>query len=296
MDLTQLKTAFRRLQTAGEADDWEAGWDEFAAAAAGDDGSPPYHLASILDALDEARAGRPPGDIRLLDHGCGGGLTLLYLLARGYTGVHGVDIGGTVDHWNRLLKSRFGVDEPRFIIYDGQRLPFPDDHFDFIFSEEVIEHVRPAALAAYYAEERRTARPGALVFHRAPHRLTPYESHTQTWLLHYLPRGLWLRALRVLGRDTTTAETALFLRWPWVHRRLVRRALGHCVDRTRRRFVGFTNTADYDGPKRLRAFAGRLATAPVIGRVVTPAVCVLAMTDTVSRIPAAPDSAGDAGS
>ena len=145
------------------------------------------------------------------------------------------------------MAEQIGAKEQRFFVYDGGTLPFQDSFFDFIFSQEVLEHVRPSVLAEYYAEENRVMKLNAVALHRVPHRLVPYDSHTRTWLIHYLPRPVWLASLRLLNRDLTTAKEATFLRWPWVHRRYARHHIGPTVDVSMNRFESVTDLADYEG-------------------------------------------------
>lgn len=291
MSWTSIKSAYNELATAVCGQDFgskdlgsaKSAWEGFALLATLGPGHIPYHLQAHFQHLAELSRDRDASAIEILDHGCGGGLTLLYMLANGYRGIHGVDIGGDCGNWNRFLREVLSLEGERFHVYDGAQLPFDDASFHFIFSEEVVEHVRPNVLGDYYSEEKRVLRPGGIVFHRVPHRLTPYEGHTRTWFLHYLPRGLWLRALRGVGKDTTTAEAAIFLRWPWVHRRLVRVNLGNCQDRTLQRFVGHTNLADFEGPQGLRRCLGMILAVPVLGFLAGVVLKNLVMLDTVSR-------------
>lgn len=191
--------------------------------------------------------------------------------------------GATCERWNRLLRDRFGIDEPRFRVYGGAVLPFADDAFDVVFSQQVLEHVRPDVLHDYYREEHRVLRPGGYAYHQVPHRLVPYESHTRKWLLHYLPRRTWLALLRRSGQDMTTAETALFLRWPWAHRRLARAHLGDCRDLTLDRIMGPIDLENYDGPRGLRGLLVQVLRVPILGRLCGRAVRNFVMLDTVSR-------------
>jgi SAM-dependent methyltransferase len=50
--------------------------------------------------------------------------------------------------------------------YDGRTLPFPDEHFDVIFSSNVLEHIRD--LDAIFGELLRVARKNALHIHLLP--------------------------------------------------------------------------------------------------------------------------------
>lgn len=286
---TELKAAYSALV---DARDRETGldeaWDRFAGMARASAARPPFHLQAILAHLSEAQGQRAKEDVGILDHGCGGGFTLLYLLALGYPGIHGVDIGGHCEAWNPFLERKFGLTGRRFAVYDGRRLPFEDASFDFVFSEEVVEHIRADALEPYYREERRVLKPGGLAFHRVPHRLTPYESHTQRWLIHYLPRPIWLRILRARGHNMLVPETALFLRWPWIHRRLARRHLGDCEDRTIERFLGLSDLTHYEGPKGLRRIVAHSLRLPVAGKAIGALAGNFLMLDTVSRKPERP--------
>ncbi|MEN8198308.1 MAG: class I SAM-dependent methyltransferase, partial [Pseudomonadota bacterium] len=216
------------------------------------------------------------------DHGCGSGATLLYLLARGYTGIHGVDVGGACAGWNTLLAAEYGIEQPRFFVYDGKRLPLGDESIDLVFSQEVLEHVAPDVIDSYYGEEARVLRPGGIAFHQVPHRLAPYDSHTGTWLLHYLPRPAYLAIHRRFGEKADFVENQLFLRWPWVHRRAMRRHFGGCSDLTLDRLQALDRLDYYDGPAGLRRFVGQAVRTPVIGVPAGFLLKNLVMLDTLS--------------
>jgi SAM-dependent methyltransferase len=44
-----------------------------------------------------------------------------------------------------------------------KRLPFPDDHADFIYAEHVVEHVDYHAALRFFAECRRVLKPGGVI-------------------------------------------------------------------------------------------------------------------------------------
>jgi SAM-dependent methyltransferase len=238
----------------------------------------PYYLAGLVEALQ--RIDKPKADIRILEHGCGGGAALFALVSLGYTNVHGVDVAAQAhaDELNRKSEAA-GLGGGRFFSYDGSRLPFDDDSFDFVFSQQVLEHVAPDVLRAYYSEEARVLVRGGIAYHQVPHRLTPYESHMRTWFVHYLPRPLDLWVYRALGRNSDFARDHLFLRSPWFHRSAARRAFGSCEDRTLQRLVGLTiDERNYHGNIRLRRMIARIARLPVFGVLIKE----LVMLDTVS--------------
>jgi SAM-dependent methyltransferase len=114
--------------------------------------------------------GKPlqPG-ARVLDFGCGNGQAVGILLNMGYD-VHGVDI---VDWWQRddywdrsyipearVTKRLQCMDEARY------RIPFPDGHFEFCFSDQVMEHVRDHGLV--FGEIMRVLKSDAISVHRFP--------------------------------------------------------------------------------------------------------------------------------
>ncbi|MDX1686720.1 MAG: class I SAM-dependent methyltransferase [Candidatus Promineifilaceae bacterium] len=78
----------------------------------------------------------------------------------------------------------------------GEALPFADDVFDFVLSNEVIEHV--ADDAGYAREMVRVTRPGGRMLLFAPNRWYPVETHGVYWrgnykfgnipLVNYLPK------------------------------------------------------------------------------------------------------------
>ncbi len=91
--------------------------------------------------------------------------------------------------------ARMQAHVPRAIISQGEALPYPDDIFDIVFSNEVIEHVRDDALAA--REMVRVVRSGGYVLLFCPNRWYPFETHGHYWrgeyhfgntpLINYLP-------------------------------------------------------------------------------------------------------------
>jgi SAM-dependent methyltransferase len=103
----------------------------------------------------------------ILDVGCGIGT---YVRAfRAYSeDVHGVEVEP-----QRVAEA--SVELPDIVVGVGEALPYPDDRFDLVFSNEVIEHVDDDRATA--AEMVRVTKPGGLVVAFAPNRLYPFETH-----------------------------------------------------------------------------------------------------------------------
>jgi SAM-dependent methyltransferase len=162
-------------------------------------------------------------------------------------------------------------------VYDGLKLPFPDAMFDVIFSQQVVEHLAPAAFHTYFAEQGRVLKPNGNAYYQVPHRLSPYDSHSRTWLIHYLPRRAQLMLYGFLGRPSHTFETYLFLRMPGTVRRAIEAHVGACTDITAQRIFDASMQDNYDGPLGIRRHLAQMCGAPVIGKWIQPLASMMMM-------------------
>ncbi|MBM3527065.1 MAG: class I SAM-dependent methyltransferase [Alphaproteobacteria bacterium] len=285
MGWPEIQASYKELATARNGGaPFSRTWAQYRDAVLATRQKPPYHLEMPLRILDRLSAQRPAADIRILDYGCGGASTLLYMLALGYRGIHGVDIDGGHEGWNRLLLEEFGIAEQRFFTYDGINLPFESGLFDLVTSEEVVEHVPPSAIDAYYANGARVLKPDGIAYFTVPHRLVPYDSHTRTWLIHYLPHSLSRALLRVVtpASQQSFLDHHLFLRWPWFHRRQLAAHYAESRDLTRERLLNLVRFDYYDGPRGLRQVLGNLARLPVAGTLAARLIEPFLLRQTVS--------------
>ena len=100
----------------------------------------------------------------------------------------------------------------------GEDLPFAANTFDFVFSNEVIEHVEDDA--RYAAEMVRVARPGGRLLVFCPNRWYPVEQHGVFWrgryrfgnipLVNYLPNRLRNRLAPHVRAYTAASLRRLF--------------------------------------------------------------------------------------
>lgn len=138
----------------------------------------------ILDAAGERSQGR------ILENGCGIGLYLERLAAGSTTAV-----GLEVD----LARAREARQRaPHVIGGAGEALPFHDECFNLILSNEVLEHVQDDR--ASVREMVRTLKRGGRLVVFTPNRGYPFETHGIYWrgkyrfgnipLINYLPRAL----------------------------------------------------------------------------------------------------------
>jgi|SRR5450759_1851597 len=109
---------------------------------------------------------------------------------------------------------------------DACDLPFPDQSFDYVFSNAVIEHVGgPDRARAMLDESKRVARRGA--FHTTPDRWFPVETHTLIPLLHWLPRSFQHRAFATAGKPYWNLQSF----WLFGRRSLLRLSSDFRVER-----------------------------------------------------------------
>lgn len=149
---------------------------------------------------------------RILDNGTGLGT---YLEAIGRANPAGVRVGLEIEH-ERAVSALARADA--IVLGVGEQLPFADNSFDLILSNEVIEHV--ADDRASVAEMARVARPGGRVVIFAPNRWYPVEQHGVYWrgeyhfgnkpLVNYLPNPLRNRLAPHVRAYTGHGLRALF--------------------------------------------------------------------------------------
>lgn len=154
----------------------------------------------ILNAL----GWRMPSDPEILDFGCGFGRSVKVLRDAGYN-AWGCDIKivpGPNDNNRSKEQTRSMIEAGllRLIQEDPYRLPFDDDSFDFVFSEQVFEHVHNYPEAVH--ELRRIIKPGGSCLHFFPSRYQLFERHIWVPLAGVITSYPWLRFWAMLGLRT----------------------------------------------------------------------------------------------
>jgi SAM-dependent methyltransferase len=160
---------------------------------------------------------------RVLDVGCGIGTYVRRF--RQYTDdVHGIEV-----EEERVAEA--SKELPNIVHAFGEDLPYPDDHFDLVFSNEVIEHVADDRQTA--AEMVRVTRRGGIIVAFAPNRLYPFETHGAYFgrryifgnipLINWLPDPLRVRFAPHVRAYTMKGLERLFLGQPvrLVHHRVI---------------------------------------------------------------------------
>ncbi len=137
--------------------------------------------------------GAPPKG-RLLDFGCGAGAVLQAALDAGLD-AYGVEVA-------QERRSQYTLMAPeerhsRFVLYDGDVLPFESGNFDIVYSWFVFEHVeRPMPCLR---EIVRVAKPGALIQIHADDARNHWDGHVSIPMPAFMPRRYTKAYLDVFG-------------------------------------------------------------------------------------------------
>jgi SAM-dependent methyltransferase len=154
-----------------------------------------------------------PKTARILDFGCGAGRTIKAMRASGYTNTYGYDVGD-----GRTL---LGVDRDRISVGSllDLRLPYEDDTFDLVTSDQVFEHVQDQVRV--FQELYRITKPGGHGMHVIPARYMPIEGHIfvpfggviqhRWWYKLWALLGIRNKHQRGLSADETADHNAYFV-------------------------------------------------------------------------------------
>lgn len=114
----------------------------------------------------------------ILDFGCGEGWAVYQFRKQGLQ-AFGVDIENSYESVQKICKdemlTQVNTEIFRTIEMDHYKIPFDDDMFDYVISDQVFEHVQnyPQAIA----EIKRVIKPGGSSLHVIPSRYHPIEGH-----------------------------------------------------------------------------------------------------------------------
>lgn len=153
-------------------------------------------------------------------------------LERHYPHAHNITALGVVE------PGEFAVRYPhvRTVVYDGTIFPFEDKKFDLCWSNAVIEHVGDRERQLLFLREmKRVAR---RAYFTTPNRYFPIEVHTKLPLVHMLPRPMFDRVLRLLGKEWAAGDF-MYLLGKQQLVSLLRQAGIECYTITANRFCGF---------------------------------------------------------
>ena len=204
----------------------------------------------LFDAIFQPR----PED-RILDVGASGDVFTQYTFEDVYQYPERI-VGGGYE-LTEVTSARQHYPKPRYVVFDGCALPFPDQSFDLVFSNAVIEHILGDGRQEQFAREIR--RVGKSWFVTTPNYWYPLESHYHLPFIQFMPRTLQREYNRLLGTHIpkgTVQELGLLSA-----RELRRLFPSGRVEHVRVTFWPETLVAYYVDPHRAvcAASAGRLA-------------------------------------
>ncbi|MGH9772543.1 MAG: methyltransferase domain-containing protein [Candidatus Acidiferrales bacterium] len=135
-----------------------------------------------------------PQDL-VLDIGASGEVFLQYTFEDIYPFPDRI-VGGGYD-LREVTSARRHYTLPRYAVFDGCCLPFPDKSFDVVFSNAVIEHILGEGRQRRFARE--VMRVGKSWFVTTPNYWYPFESHYHLPLIQFMPRGCRRKYNHLLG-------------------------------------------------------------------------------------------------
>lgn len=155
----------------------------------------------------------------ILEVGSSVGFNCLGLAERNpWSKVVGIEPDGEACDVATAMAADFGLSNAYFINGVGERLPFPDESFDWIVCHTVIEHV--GDVDACIREMARVLRPGGYLHLDAPNYIWPWEPHLRVLMPPLCPKPL----LRILARaqgaaaNVDYADHLKFVHPAWIER------------------------------------------------------------------------------
>jgi SAM-dependent methyltransferase len=132
-----------------------------------------------------------PETAKILDFGCGEGKTVRALHRLGYVNASGYDV---TDYRGSLGTDHDHMKAGTLL---NLRLPYEDDTFDLIISDQVFEHVQDQVRA--FSELYRITKPGGLGLHIIPARYAPIEFHIYVPFGGVFQHRWWYKLWALLG-------------------------------------------------------------------------------------------------
>ncbi len=184
------------------------------------------NYAFCLDMASRLRPGR-----RYLDYGCGRGETVVAGIER-HLDVYGTEVFYEGAPASQKMAQSTGLLGTRILPMNPDRLPFEDSYFDFVFHNQVFEHVPNINVAL--SEIYRVLRPNGLMLSVFPCREVLWDGHCGVPFIHWLqPQSRlaypWMLTMRHLGvgyhKEGKTPEQWArdFIQWihDWCHYRSI---------------------------------------------------------------------------
>lgn len=146
---------------------------------------------ALMDFIKER--GLRPEDVRVLDWGCGRGRFVLWLREQGFE-AYGADVDlEPIQNGLPLFIEKGYQGEPLTLIAADGKTTYADGFFDFIFTDNVIEHVKDLDLVVREVGRLTGANGGG--YHIFPAQRQFKEGHLFMPFVHWIPAGGARKAL-----------------------------------------------------------------------------------------------------
>ncbi len=140
---------------------------------------------------------RPRKDSKVLEIGGGEGITLSLLNLNGYD-AYGIDPQEKyIKHAKPILKANH-IDQDKIKQGFSENIPFPDNHFDYIISFQVLEHVDD--LSKTFQEIERVLKPGGKTLQMCPSYNSFREGHYKVLMLPFMSKTVFKRYIWILKK------------------------------------------------------------------------------------------------
>ncbi|MCW4015310.1 MAG: class I SAM-dependent methyltransferase [Candidatus Bathyarchaeota archaeon] len=138
--------------------------------------------------------GHDPKSGLLLDLGCGPGYPHIYFLKKGIQAV-GIEVVKT-----RIQTAKKNSPNGNFILADGCKLPFKEDCFDTVISNDVLEHLPYELAKPMFDEANRTMKADGVVYISVANKYQIQEPHTLIPFLTWFPRPCWEKIHKIVKK------------------------------------------------------------------------------------------------
>ena len=222
------------------------------------------HISKILEILNENKS------FTILDHGCGSCSTILYLFCLGYEDIWGVDVSCDEKIINNFLINICKIKSQRIFNYDGDILPFTKNKFDLIVSQQVLEHISFENKRKTISEISRVMKLNSYAYFQIPHSFVPYEAHTKTWFIHWLPRKISIFVYKIIKKNHKFYKDHLFLMSPKKYKKILSEQIGEIKDLSPDRISIFDNEfREFKGINfYIRILLSKLVQIPIFGKII----------------------------
>ena len=113
---------------------------------------------------------------RVLDFGCGMGGMTLWMAKHYQCHITGIDIDSHHIAIANMLREKHGMHDVDFLLRNVVENPI-EEQFDYIFLNDVAEHIRPDYLVPIFTQLGKQLKPGGVIFVSYPPWEGPYASH-----------------------------------------------------------------------------------------------------------------------